>query len=47
MSNSQKKGMVRAYRQGMSLPDIAKLFSSSFQQTVVIVHDYIVCGVRY
>ena len=47
MNNSQKRAVVRAYNQGMTLSNIAKLFKSSYQQTVNIVHDYKCKGVRY
>lgn len=47
MNNSQKRGIVRAYIQGMSLPAIAQLFGSSYHSTINIVHNYLVKGVRY
>ena len=47
MNNSQKRAVVRAYDQGMTLPSIAKLFSTSYQLVVNIVHDYKCKGVRY
>ena len=47
MNNSQKRAVVRAYKQGMTLPNIALLFKSSYQTTISIVHDYMVKGVRY
>lgn len=47
MNTSQKRAIVRAYDQGMTLTNIAKLFKSSFHETVNIVHDYKCKGVRY
>jgi transposase len=47
MNNSQKRAIVRAYDQGMTLSNIAKLFKSSYQSVVSIVHDYKCKGVRY
>lgn len=47
MNNSQKREVVRAYKQGMSIPDIAKLFSVGYRPILNTVYNYIVKGVRY
>lgn len=47
LNNSKKRAIVRAYDQGMSLPDVAALFKVSYHTIVNIVHLNKCKGVKY